>query len=156
MAGGGGCPGGAPAAPRAEGGMYTKANAMGSAIARIREMRDIGPRPTPEIDRPWELYTIAVWTGRTAARSEGRQRDLEHAIGGLRGSHESRPLSEARVHDNRFPTVSEAPPFGNRRLGSLPSSWPELGLFQDGQFETRPNRQIEAFDRALLQNLEVG
>src|SRR3989442_2100737 len=93
---------------------------------------------------------------KTAASSEGLQRDLENAIGALRGSPESRQLYEARVHDSRFPTVSEAPPFGNRRLGSLPSSGPELGLFQDGQFETRPNRQIEAFDRALLQNLEVG
>src|SRR2546428_7100760 len=98
----------------------------------------------------------AVWVETPAARSGGRQRALEHAIGGRRGSHGSRQLSEAGVHDNRFPTVSEAPPFGNRRLGSLPSSWPELGLFQDGQFETRPNRPIEAFDRALLQNLEVG
>src|SRR2546427_9857647 len=92
----------------------------------------------------------------SAASSEALQLAFKNAIGGLRATLESRQLSEARVPDSRFPTVSEAPPFGDRRLGSLPSSWPELGLFQDGQFETRPNRPIEAFDRALLQNLEVG
>src|SRR2546428_7468621 len=102
------------------------------------------------------FLTSHLWNEVTDAGSEVLKGGHEHAIAGLREPTESRHLSEARVHDTGFPPFSEAPPFGNRRLGSLPSSWPELGLFQDGQFETRPNRPIEAFDRALLQNLEVG